>query len=248
MQFIIPAKSLLISVPKIEAHIHTLFSDGANSVIEVVEQSVILGLTQIVFTEHTENYFHENDSLWYLRYFDEIEKMRDRWCDRIEIYAGLEVPVADYKGNLDLSDKILKRAEFILGTVHRYPELEKNIKVQGSDPDYLNELEYKALLGLAGNKSIDSIAHMGGTCGKYGTKLSKNQIRTIVRKAKKNNIAVEINSRYHSPLEEYLAICIQENALVTIGSDSHCLETIGECKRVVEQRIFKKYGVKHTNK
>ncbi len=114
MSLTFPARSLAHSIPKTEAHIHTHYSHGQSSVVQVVNEAVKKGLVHIAFTEHTEDHFYQNDPDWFWRYFDEIDTIRKELTGQLKISIGIEVPAVDFEGKLAAPPGILETAEFIL--------------------------------------------------------------------------------------------------------------------------------------
>jgi len=229
--YFIKAEDLLHNTPLHEYHMHTSYTDGTNTVKEVVEESIRLGLKQIIFTEHTEPWFAKKEN-WFGSYADEIAFFQNKFKDKIEIKIGVETPAIDFLGNIEISDEMNERCDYILGAAHRYPGMEGK-RVQDLSGEEAIELEYKTLMGLASNKKIDAIAHIGGTCLKYCTAFPKSMMVDIIKEATKNNIAIEINHQYHKPLQDIINICIQEQARIVLGSNAHKLSQIGSVYRAI---------------
>lgn len=221
----IPAKSLIDCVPKWECHIHTSYTDGFHSVDEIVQKSINLGLELIIFTEHTEPWkSHRED--WFSQYFLEIEAVKKLYTNTLQILCGIEAPATDYSKGLSLSQEMLDNVDLIVGTAHRYPGIE-NRRVQDMYYDELVEYEYRTLMALATNPQVDVIAHIGGTCKKYGGPFPENLTRAVIRAATQHGKIIEINNRYHEPLSRFVDLCVEENARVTLGSDVHSLDEVG---------------------
>lgn len=211
--------------PPWDFHIHSNFADGKASVKEIFDIAVQEGLEAIVFTEHTEPWRFKNTS-WYLEYFNEIERFRRIYCNRLEAFIGIESSAVTFSGDLDATDEMLETAEFILGAAHRYPEI-GNLKVQELKDNQAIDMEYKTLIGLSINQNIDAIAHIGATCAKYCTSFPQHLVREIIALSSRNKIAVEINPVYNKPLIPFLEICAEEDAKVTLGSNAHGFKDIG---------------------
>ena len=229
--YFIRAEELLHNPPLHEYHIHTSYTDGLSTVKEMVEESVKLGFKKIIFTEHTESWFAKKEN-WFSAYADEIVFFQNKFKDIIEIKIGIETPAIDFSGNIAISNEMNARCEYILGAAHRYPGLEGK-RVQDMSGDEAIELEYRTLMGLASNRNIDALAHIGGTCLKYCSAFPKSMMIDIVKEATKNNIAIEINNEYHKPLQEIIDICIREKAWVVLGSNVHKLPQIGSVYRAI---------------
>jgi putative hydrolase len=225
--YFIHAKDLLESkkIPLWDFHIHTSYTDGKANVSQVFDKAIESGLDAIIFTEHSE-IWRTSKKDWFADYCNDIEKNRTVNKGVINAFIGIEANAVSFNGDIDLTDDMLKRVEFILGAAHRYPGLE-NKKVHELKPNEAIDLEYKTLMGLASGKKIDAIAHIGATCTKYCTPFPKNLTREIINVAAKNNVAVEINPAYHKPLFNFINLCAEEDALITLGSNAHGFNDIG---------------------
>lgn len=212
-------------IPLWDFHIHTIYTDGKASINQVFEKAIKKGLEVIIFTEHTEKWRTSNKN-WFLDYCSEIEKNKVKYSDKIKAFIGLEANAITFDGQVEMTDEMKSRVEFVLGAAHRYPSLE-NIKVKELSKEKAIELEYLTLMGLAESKEIDSIAHIGATCTKYCTPFPNSLTREIIKTATKNKIAVEANPIYHKPLANFIEMCAEENALITFGSNAHGFNDIG---------------------
>lgn len=80
----------------IDTHTHTSFSpDSEQDPEELVRAAIGRGLKYLAITDHQENEFHP--SKWevdFYRYFRELERLRAKYGDRIELAAGVEIGYA----------------------------------------------------------------------------------------------------------------------------------------------------------
>ena len=75
-------------------HVHTDFSDDSRAPMDaVVRRALELGLDEICFTEHVDHGIKTVTNCCYPAYFQELERMRERYGDRIVIRAGIEFGV-----------------------------------------------------------------------------------------------------------------------------------------------------------
>ena len=233
-ELFIPAKSLLLSeFPIWEYHVHTQHTDGVNTVDEIVSSAIEKNIERIIFTEHTEPWQAKTTD-WFGKYCEEIELAQQSFGHQIEIVIGIEAPAIDFNGSLEMTGEMAQHANFILGAAHRYPGMEGR-KVSELSPSEALDLEYKTLLSLCGSKKVDAIAHIGATCMKYCGPFPLDMTHEIVREATKNGKAIEINHAYHKPLDDYLNICIEEDAFIIPGSNAHKKEDIGNVAYAIRQ-------------
>ncbi|KJS66635.1 MAG: hypothetical protein JL50_11380 [Peptococcaceae bacterium BICA1-7] len=217
----------LKDAPLWEYHVHTSYTDGQCTVGEVVSFAQEQGITRLVFTEHTEPE-HANTKGWFGQYLGDIERERRLVGNRIDILAGLEVPVTDLSGGLHITREMERQAQFILGAVHRYPGIGAR-RVGDLSREEALELEYRCLMSLAQNPRVDSIAHIGGTFSQYWGTFPHELSAEVIAVAARNGVAIEINSQYHRPMETYIRMCLDCDAYITLGSNAHRLREVGLC-------------------
>lgn len=106
----------------INYHIHSTYCDGKNTLEEMVQAAIKKGLISIGITSHMTLPF-END--WSLRkeklqdYFDEIDALKVKYADEIEIYKSLEIDYfMDRKGISRASEKVLSKLDYVLMSIH----------------------------------------------------------------------------------------------------------------------------------
>lgn len=230
----IPAIKLLSEpIPKWDYHIHTNYTDGKNSVREMVETAIQKNITRLIFTEHTEPWQAKQKD-WFKKYVDDIQKCREYFKSEIDILIGIEAPAIDFDGNLEVTRDMLEVVDFVLGAAHRYPGI-GNRKVRDLDPEHALNLEYRTLLSLCKSKNVDAIAHIGATCMKYCGPFPLDLTRDVIKMATEYGKAIEINQAYHKPIDDYLNICIQENAQIIMGSNAHDKKSIGSVYEAIVQ-------------
>lgn len=230
-EFIRAADLKKMTIPAWEFHVHTSYTDGRASVSECVKAAIDKGIERLVFTEHTEPW-QAHDSDWFMKYVEDINRERDRFNDAIELLIGIEAPAISFDGELEMTSEMEKYAEFILGAAHRYPDLGKR-RVQDLNTEEALEMEFNTLMALCKNPQVDAIAHIGATCSKYCGPFPLKLTREVVKSATASGKAIEINHGYHKPLEDYLNICVEEDALIIPGSNAHDPDWIGNVYRAL---------------
>lgn len=99
-------------------HLHTKWSDGANTLEEMVLAAQELGLEYLGVSEHSRSavYAHGLDEKRVLEQKKEIEKLRKKFPD-FRIFHGIESDIlAD--GSLDYDTKFLTNFDFVIASVH----------------------------------------------------------------------------------------------------------------------------------
>ncbi|MGD0729962.1 MAG: DNA polymerase/3'-5' exonuclease PolX [Terracidiphilus sp.] len=102
-----------------DLHMHTVASDGRNTIREMADAALACGYQYIAITDHSKNLAMTN-GLDEKRALEQIQRIRqvDRQMEgRIRVFAGIEVDIlAD--GALDLDDAVLAQMEMVIASVH----------------------------------------------------------------------------------------------------------------------------------
>jgi|SRR3989344_3067051 len=204
---------------KEDLHLHSNFSDGENSLEEMMQSAISLGYTKIAFTDHV-----RIETMWLQEYVKEIKRLQGKYKKEIEILAGVEAKVINLKGELDLPPDFPEEINLILASFHRMPKGERiYFTPEEILADKKTVLEYwsKAMLNVLKNPKADIIAHPTSFLDKYAIILPETLKQKISQEAKLNNKIFEINLKYHCPDEEFISILKEHNVKLSYGSDSH---------------------------
>lgn len=224
-------KDLEKLLPRAELHVHTDQTDGSSAVREIFEAAHLKQLEILAFTEHV-----RRDSSWFGAFAEEVRREAKSF-PAVRTLVGCEAKALDYEGTLDLSAEILDKSDLVLGSVHRFPP-KGGVKVDITTyrMEEAAEMECRLALGLLENDLVDVLAHPGGMVLKLFGSFPGPLFEEILKKARDNHKAVEINSAYlDSPekMEQFLALCRQINPRVSIGSDVHSSDDVGRCYEIL---------------
>jgi len=103
-----------------DVHMHTVETDGRNTIEEMAEAARERGYKYMAITDHSKNLAFAN-GLDDKRAVEHIKRIRaaDGQFEGIKIFAGVEVDIlAD--GLLDLSDSVLEQMDLIIASVHSH--------------------------------------------------------------------------------------------------------------------------------
>src|SRR5678815_2183028 len=105
-------------------HCHTTYSDGKNSLEEMVSAAEAMGMEYITITDHSPTAFYANgltiDRLE--RQWDEIAEVQERV--KIKILRGTESDIVA-SGALDYPDRILEKFDVIVASIHSRYKMDK---------------------------------------------------------------------------------------------------------------------------
>src|SRR3954470_5225380 len=99
---------------------HTVETDGRNSIEEMAFAARERGYKYMAITDHSKNLAFANglDDERALKHIQRIRAVNDGF-DGIHIFAGIEVDILA-NGTLDLSDPVLEQMDVIIASVHSH--------------------------------------------------------------------------------------------------------------------------------
>ena len=104
-----------------DLHTHSTWSDGLNSIKEMVEAAISLGYEYIAITDHSQSLAVANwlDPKRWAERLKEIEDLRKFYKDKIQILVWTECDIlADW--TLDYPDEILAQCDIVVASIHMW--------------------------------------------------------------------------------------------------------------------------------
>jgi DNA polymerase (family X) len=192
-----------------DVHMHTVETDGRNSIEEMAEAAKAHGYKYMAITDHSKNLAFAN-GLDDKRAVEHIARIRaaGEKVDGITIFAGIEVDIlAD--GDLDLSDDVLAQMDIVIASVH---------SVFNQEPAKMTERLLKAIE----NPNTSLIGH---PTGRIQLRRDSYQfdMHAVLTAAAKNKVAMELNA-YPDRLDlndVHLRQAKQHGVKIVINTDSH---------------------------
>jgi DNA polymerase (family 10) len=192
-----------------DLHLHTLATDGRNSIEEMALAAKKHGLKYIAVTEHSDRLKVAGglDPPRLMQQIDEIERLNDR-LKGIQILKGLEVEILE-DGSLDLPDAVLARLDLVVGTVHSHFHLPL-------------EKQTERILRAMDHRYFSMLAHPTGRLIDERDPYQVDMTR-IIHKARDRGCFLELNSnpRRLDLYDIYCQVARSEGVLVSINSDAH---------------------------
>jgi len=192
-------------------HIHTVASDGACEIMELVEAARSRGYKYICITDHSASAGIAN-GLTPARLSRQIEKIRklNERLKVITILAGAEVDIlAD--GSLDYDNKLLAELDFVIGSIH---------SGMTSSREKVTTRTLKAM----DNPYLHCIGHPTGRL--IGEREPMDiDMEAVIRHAAETRTALEVNaSPYRLDLKDvHCKMAIEAGVKLIIGTDTHKL-------------------------
>jgi DNA polymerase (family X) len=192
-----------------DVHMHTVETDGRNTIEEMAESAKDRGYKYMAITDHSKNLAFAN-GLDDARAVTHIQKIRDanQRIDGIKIFAGIEVDILA-EGDLDLSDDVLAQMDIVIASVH---------SVFNQEPAKMTDRLLKAIE----NPNVSVIGHPTGRI-QLRREAYSFDMDAILTAAAKRNVAMELNS-YPDRLDlndVHLRQARQRGVRIVINTDSH---------------------------
>jgi DNA polymerase (family 10) len=192
-----------------DVHMHTVETDGRNTIEEMAEAAKARGYQYMAITDHSKNLAFAN-GLDDKRAVEHIQRIREAGnrIGGITIFAGIEVDIlAD--GDLDLSDDVLAQMDVVIASVH---------SVFNQEPEKMTERLLKAI----GNPNTSIIGHPTGRI-----QLRRDSyhfdMRAVLAAAASRKVAMELNA-YPDRLDlndVNLRQAKQQGVKIVINTDAH---------------------------
>ncbi|MGD1021214.1 MAG: DNA polymerase/3'-5' exonuclease PolX [Candidatus Sulfotelmatobacter sp.] len=192
-----------------DVHMHTVETDGKNTIEEMAEAARVRGYKYMAITDHSKNLAFAN-GLDDTRAVAHIQRIREvgKKIDGITIFAGIEVDIlAD--GDLDLSDDVLAQMDVVIASVH---------SVFNQEPAKMTE----RLLKAVENPNTTIIGHPTGRL-QLRRDAYQFDMDAILNTAAKHRVAMELNS-YPDRLDlndVHLRQAKLRGVKIVINTDSH---------------------------
>jgi len=192
-----------------DVHMHTIETDGRNTILEMAEAARERGYKYMAITDHSKNLAFAN-GLDDARAVEHIKRIRAaaEKMDGIRIFAGIEVDIlAD--GSLDLSDSVLEQMDLVIASVH-------------SHFNQTAEEMTTRLLKTIENPNVSIIGHPTGRILLRRDAYAYD-MDAVLQTAARNKVAMELNA-YPDRLDlcdRHLRMAKQHGVKIVINTDSH---------------------------
>lgn len=194
----------------VDTHSHTLASGHAyNTIREMAREASRKGLEALALTEHAP----EMPGTCCFFYFENL-KVVPREMYGVNLLLGTELNIMNPAGEVDLEDRILKKMDIVIASIH------KPCFGFGHTKDEITSACVKAMQ----NPYINILGHPDD--GRFPVDLE-----VIVKTAKETGTLLEVNNsslrednareNARENLKVMLGLCKKYEVMITTGSDSH---------------------------
>ncbi|MEN0644346.1 DNA polymerase/3'-5' exonuclease PolX [Alkalicoccobacillus gibsonii] len=203
-----------------DLHMHTVWSDGAHSIREMVQGSKDRGYTHIAITDHSK-FLQVANGLTVERLKKQHEEIRSLRKDGdLHIFTGIEMDILP-DGSLDYEDEVLEEVDFVIASIH-------------SSFSQKEEVIMERLKNALFNPHVDLIAHPTGRIIERREGYAVD-VPTLIKWAAESGTALELNS---SPERldlsaHWVRLAYEQGVPISINTDAHHMNRLS----------FMKYGV-----
>jgi DNA polymerase (family 10) len=201
-----------------DVHMHTVASDGRNTIEEMATAAKELGYEYVALTDHSKAVTVAN-GLDEKRALEQIGKIRaaQKRVTGIRLLAGMEVDILK-DGRLDLDDEVLAQLDIVIGSVHSYMNMEKAAMTD-------------RILAAIENPYTQIIAHPTGRLVLRRDPFDYDMQR-IFDAAKRNGVVMECNSHPDrlDLKDVHLRAARDSGVKIVIDTDSHAIAHLGLMK------------------
>ena len=199
---------LEISDIKGDLQMHTNYSDGSNSILEMAQEAEKIGHEYILITDHVGKPGMGNamDEEKLNKQKKEIEEASKKV--KVKILQGAEVNIQQ-DGSFDVSDKILKGLDIVIGSIHFAFKKPK-------------EANTKRILNAMENENIDIIGHPMGRILNERPAIELD-FDEILGNAKSTKTILEINAlpKRLDLNDVQVKAAVKSGVKLSIGTDAH---------------------------
>jgi DNA polymerase (family X) len=197
-----------------DVHMHTVETDGRNTIEEMAAAAQARGYQYMAITDHSKNLAFANGltderALLHIEKIRGVEKaMNEKNKEGIRIFAGIEVDILG-DGALDLSDSVLEQMDIVIASVH---------SLFNQDRDAMTE----RLLKAVSNPNTSILGHP------TGRQLLRRDayafdLDAVLKAAARHRVAMELNS-YPERLDlsdVNLRLAKLHGVKIVVNTDSH---------------------------
>ncbi len=192
-----------------DVHMHTIETDGRNTIDEMAEAARARGYKYMAITDHSKNLAFANglDDARAIEHIKRIRAASER-AHGLRIFAGIEVDILE-DGTLDLSDSVLAQMDIVIASVH-------------SHFNQSSEEMTARLLKAIGNPNVSIIGHPTGRI-LLRRDAYPYDMDAVLQAAARNKVAMEQNA-YPDRLDlgdRHLRMAKQYGVKIVINTDSH---------------------------
>lgn len=205
-----------------DLHTHTMMSGHAYSTLqENIAEAKKKGLLAYGFSDHAPALPGTITEIYFTNF-----KVVPKVVEDMQIFCGVEANIIDYDGNIDCTDLICKKVQYIIASLHTYC-IEPGSKEENT----------RAMLGAIRNPYVKILGHPDDSRFPI-------DFDVVAKAAKENGTIIELNNSSMNPLssrhdglyngmERLIAACMKYGTKMIVGSDAHISYDVGKFDEVL---------------
>lgn len=200
-------------------HLHTSYTDGADTVDAYCRRAVSQGLKLLAFTEHV----RKNLDYSYPDLLSDITRAREEF--NLKLLAGCEARVLDTDGTLDVAEEVIKQCDIVTAVFHSFTKTDKESYLQ-------------ALKAMLKNPYVHIWGHPTLFTRLNHIHLEEAEMNSIIELCIENQVLIERNLKYRLPDEDFIKLAINGGAQFVIGSDAHSASELPTLATLSRERQY----------
>lgn len=206
-----PGENNIVNLDQLKGciHNHSTYSDGVNTLEEMISAAEEKNYEYFVMTDHSKSAFYANGlEIERLRDQGDALRLLDQQSDGIRIFSGIESDILS-NGDLDYPDDVLAELDLVIASVHSNLKMDKD----KATTRLLKAIEnpFTSILGHPTGRLL--LSRQGYPLDMYA----------IIDACAVHDVAIEINA---NPLRldldwRYIQYAVSKNVLLSINPDAH---------------------------
>ena len=207
-----------------DLHMHTVATDGENTIEEMAAAAKARGLEYIAITDHSKRVSMARglDETRLLKQWEEIDTINSRSDGSFLILKGVECDILE-DGRLDLADQCLAQADWVTASIH-YGQRQPREQIT------------QRILGALENPNVDAFSHPTGRL------ISRREpyevdLTAVIESAKAHGKYLELNANpSRLDLNDInTAAAIAAGVVISINTDAHSIANLDLMKFGITQ-------------
>ncbi len=225
-----------------DMHVYSTFSDGRNTIEEIVAEAKRIGLTEVGFADHV-----RADSKWVPAYVAAIRKSREQTS--IVLHCAVEAKILDIYGCLDLPREMMG-VEAVYAVGHQAPSPDgpmnprstrERIEAGELDPQMILRWMVDGTAAALHRHEHVAIGHLFSALPALGLgegDVPPELVESLAIAAAESGARIVVDERWGCPTAHTLRPFLRHGVPLLVGSGSKDRETVGRydyCAGVVRK-------------
>lgn len=214
-------------------HTHSTYSDGRNSIVEMVDAAREKGLKTIAITDHGPRNIGTGVKApgMYLAIKEEVRKLQENRPD-IQILVGAEADIISCDGEIDIPPDVVEELDLLLVGLHPYvwPKTlgdgfsfvlgNQFAKIYDPWREKMRKINTEALINAIYRYNVTAITHPG-----LGMSVD---VEKVAQACLETGTAFEVNTGHNFQHVEEIKKAAEIGANFIVNSDAHFTKTVGD--------------------